>query len=531
MHAEIVDWMAPDYDPIYRERRKTLEFVRLDGDVGWNRMFRFYKGHPIEAIEDWLVTFDPRKASDGLPSYMPFMLFPKQREFVLWLRDRFERKEEGLVEKSREVGASWVCLAFAWWLWTFHSGVKISFGSRVERDVDRIHDADSLFEKFRIMMRRLPRELQPTDWDEREHAPFLRLINPENGNSITGEGGRNIGRGGRSTIYFVDEAAFIEYPDDVDKALSENTSCKIYVSTPNGTGNPFYRKRFGGHIPVFTLKWTDDPRKNDDWYQKKVLLLEPETLAQEVDLDYEASAGDTVIPAAHVRASVALRKILEKDGLLPKTADYEGIGGLDVAAGGKAKSVFVPRHGPIVGKSIGWSEEDTMNTAGRADLCAHETRCIIVKYDVIGVGQGVSAGLRRIPRARAQGVNVGNKATRKRWPDKKMARDKFANLKAELWWTARDRLRRTYEHWLFVTGAGGTQHELGELLLLPDDRKMCSELSLPRYGHTEAGRIQIETKRHMTTRGIPSPDHADAVILTFAPAPPRSGPNRVVGLW
>jgi hypothetical protein len=529
VRAIISDWDNPNYDAIMDARNWRLDILRADPS-GWPKLFKFYQDHPIEAIESWLTTYDPRPR-EGRPSYMPFILFPKQREFILWLWERYQNREEGIVEKSRDMGVSWLCLAFAWWLWMFHPGAKVSFGSRVERDVDRLKDPDSLFEKFRILMRMLPVEMRPIGWKEDEHAPFLKIENPENWNMITGEGGKNIGRGGRSSIYFVDEAAFIEHPDAVDKALSENTDCKIYVSTPNGTGNPFYRKRFSGHFHVFTFHWRDDPRKDEAWYAKKQKTLEPEALAQEVDLDYEASAGDMVVPALWVRCSRMLRKQLAEDGLLPRVSEGSGVGGLDVAAGGAAKSVFTPRYGPLVGACTSWTDDDTINTAGRAQEFAVILECYIVKFDSIGVGRGVTAALRRIKGAQAQGVNVGDRPTRDRWPDGKRARDKFVNLKAELWWTVRDRLRRTYEHWLHIAGEGGIQHELDDLLLLPDDNGLCSELSLPRYTYTESGKIQIESKRQMAARGIASPDYAESLILTFAPAPARRGSNRAVGLW
>jgi phage terminase large subunit len=128
-------------------------------------------------------------------------------------------------------------------------------------------------------------------------------------------------------------------------------------------------------------------------------------------------------------------------------------------------------------------------------------------------------------------VNVGDRPTRTRWPDGKRAKDKFVNLKAELHWVVRDKLRHTYEHWLHMNGDGGIQHELDDLLLLPDDSALAAELSLPRYMKMETGKIQIESKRSMATRGIASPDHADALVLTFAPTPVRHGSTRTVGHW
>ena len=110
------------------------------------------------------------------------------------------------------------------------------------------------------------------------------------GTIIKGEAGDNIGRGGRSSIYFKDESAFYERPDKIEAALSQNSDVKIDVSTPNGTGNPFYRKRHGGQIPVFTFHWRQDPRKDQAWYDNQKRILDPVILAQEVDIDYTSSA-------------------------------------------------------------------------------------------------------------------------------------------------------------------------------------------------------------------------------------------------
>ena len=526
---KIDDWKNPDYSAVWKYRNNLLDWLRANPDE-WTRLFAYYRTHPVDAIEDWVVTYDPRLASEGKNPYIPLILFPKQRELVEWIIKCFRSKEEGIVEKSRDAGATWICLAVAWILWFLQPGVKIAFGSRVERLVDKIGDPDSILEKLRIMIDRLPREMQPRGWDKKVYAPYMKIINPENGSTITGEGGRNIGRGGRSSLYFIDEAAFLEYPDEAERALSENTDAKIWVSTPNGTGNPFYRKRFSGNFPVFPLEWRDDPRKDAAWYAKKVRTLEPETLAQEVDLDYEASAGDVVCPAKMVRVSQLLRAQLAEEGLLKDVELDAGIGGLDIAAGGKNKTVFVPRYGPLVGPPITWSEEDSINIAGRTNELARLTKCLIVKYDSVGVGKGVTSALRRMPDIPSQGINPGDGPTKKRWPDGKRAKDKFLNLRAEMMWEVREALRRTYEHWLFINGDGGVEHELSELLLLPDHSKLCAELSLPRYFFTTTGKIQIESKKQMAARGIASPDHADALVLTYAPRPVRRGSNRTVGL-
>lgn len=527
----VVDWKSPDYEAVYRFRNWNLARLRDGGQPAWDAAWAYYAEHPCEAIEDWVTTFDPRLVNQGRAAYVPFVLFPRQREGILWLWDLYRDRQEAILEKSRDCGASWFTLAFSWWLWTFHSGVQIGFGSRKESFVDRIGDPDSLFQKFRIILDRLPVELKPLDFKANEDVPFMRLKNRENGSVVIGHGGRNIGRGGRSSIYFVDEAAFLEYPEDAQAALSANADAKVWVSTPNGTGNPFYRMRFSGNFPVFTFHWSEDPRKDKEWYENKRRTLEPEVLAQEVDLDYEASDTQVVIPSLWVRASRSLHDTLERDGLLPCRPKGGGIGGLDVAAGGPAKSVMIPRYGAVIGEHESWSDDDTIDVAGKANQLAKDAGCWLLNFDSIGVGRGVAAAFRRMTGVRTTGVNVGDRPTRTLWPDGKRAIDKFVNLKAELWWVVRDRLRLTYEHWLHYAGEGGVRHELDDLLLLRRDDALCAELSLPRYHHTESGKIQIESKRQMASRGVASPDYADALMLTFAPQKSVKRSNRIRSLW
>ena len=81
--------------------------------------------------------------------------------------------------------------------------------------------------------------MQPKGFKRKRDDCEAKLLNPANGAAITGEGGDDIGRGGRAAVYFVDESAFLVHPQLVDRALSQTTRVRIDVSTPNGPGNPF----------------------------------------------------------------------------------------------------------------------------------------------------------------------------------------------------------------------------------------------------------------------------------------------------
>lgn len=194
----------PDYLEEYKSRIKRMRKIREDQQYRIATK-KIYKNNPVAWINDWCITYDPR-AKPPKPKVMPFILFPKQEEFVEFLWECLQTGEDGLIEKARDMGATWVCCAFSVWLWLFHPQMAISWGSRKQDLVDKLGDPDSIFEKIRMIFRNLPRFMLPDGFNMQKHAPFQKINNPVNGATITGEAGDNIGRGGRSSIYFKDEA-------------------------------------------------------------------------------------------------------------------------------------------------------------------------------------------------------------------------------------------------------------------------------------------------------------------------------------
>jgi hypothetical protein len=452
--------------------------------------------HPLHWITHHCFTYDPRRPLARLP----FDPFPKQVEFLSWLAERERQGEPGLVEKSRDVGATWLCCLYAIHGWLFRKGFAAGFGSRKLDLVDRLGDPDCIFEKLRYLLANIPEWIRPGDYLD----GHCKLVNHANGSSITGEGGDQIGRGGRKSIYFVDEAAFLEHPDMIERSLSQTTDCRIDISTPNGPGNPFAQKRFSGKVSVFILDWHDDPRKSQEWYEKQKATKDPVTIASELDRDYTASIEGITIPAAWVRAAVGLS--------LPASGPV--VAGLDIAELGRAKSAFVPRQGPVVRLPIVWGQCNTSETAYRAADEARHSGAQVVCYDVSGVGAGVRGvwdtcgGLPFDARA----INTGEAPTDTRWPDGRTSKELFVNLRAELWWLVRLRFERTYEHVV-----EGKPHPLDELICIPNDPELIAELSLPLYHRTDRGKIQIESKDDMRRRGVKSPDRADALCLAWHP--------------
>lgn len=470
-------------------------------------------------FDNYVWTYDPRLVGRPGGAYIPFKLWPRQRENVTWLLDRIRAREEGLEEKSRDVGATYLCGGVSAHQWLFNPGFKATFGSRKVDYVDKRDNPDSIFAKLRIMLRRQPQEFLPAGFQWSQHDNYMRIFNPETGAVISGEGGEEMGRGGRSTVYFVDEAAFVPNAETVEKALSGNTDCVIWVSSVNGMGNLFARKRHSILRPeqIFRLHWRDDPRKTQEWADaKQASFSDPTTWASEYDIDYSASVEGICIPALWVESAKRLCSLEPR-----LQASVAGVVGLDVGAG-KAKSVAIPRRGPIVLPPQSRTDPDTTETAHWGLQIAKDSGASVVNFDAPGVGAGVSSTLMRnpVPGLRVVAINTGLPPSNSKWPDGRTSEEMFGNLKAEIWWLCRTALQRTHEHVLFIEGkVGGKEHPLTELLALPSgDREsdqLCLQLSLVKWGKNDRGKIVIEKKEALSRRGISSPDYADALMLTF----------------
>lgn len=477
------EW-KPDYDAEYKARAERLARIRKDPAI-LPGLKEFYKDNPVQFITDWGMTFDPRNAEVGLPTTVPFLLFPKQAEFIVWLRDRWLGREDGLAEKSRDMGVSWLCVAFAVWMWLFHTGTVIGFGSRKEEYVDDLNDPKSLFWKARQFVNLLPAEFRPGGWDAKKYAPFMTIKNPENGAVIVGESGDNIGRGNRTSVYFKDESAFYERAESIDAALSQTSNCKIDVSTPNGNGNPFYRKRHSGKVKIFTFHWRDDPRKNDEWYAKQQNDLDPVVLAQEVDIDYNASTSDSWISGTLVEAAQRL-------GPADVVANGPWIIGVDAAHMGDDEHVVHSRRGLLSLEQIVRKQIDGITLSGvvenhcrTLEEAGDEIGAIVIELD----GPGVSCfdTLKRSKYAdKVQGVHTGAR----------LSDNRNYNIKARMWREALEYLK-----------VGGCT--------MPRDPELKTQIAAVRYGYKD-GVLLMEPKKDHKKRLGRSPDRADAWVLTFA---------------
>lgn len=556
------DYLHPDYAPIWKARARKLAALHDDPELHAACM-KHYREHPegvADFIADWGVTVDPRNGGTDRPIVMPFVLFPKQREFLITLRRHWINQDDLVLVKSRDCGASWLAMAFSVWLCLFYRDVTVGFGSATEEKVDKSGEPDCLFYKGRKFVEYLP-TLFKGDWDvtKPRYSMHRTLVFPDTDSTINGQVGDNIGRGGRKSIYFVDEFAVVERPKLVDSNLIANTNCRIEMSTVQGTANVFAERARGGLIKRFDFHYRDDPRKvnagadrvevftdPDDgitrnytirtgdmypWFARKQRKTDSVVWNQEYECDFNASVEGILIPQLWVQSAIgALRKL----GLAPTG---RARGSFDVADRGIDKNAYVSALGVEVRRCDVWSGKgsDIYESVERAFRTADECGDDGFDYDGDGMGAGVRGDARKVNEARAE-LTAATPYKPVKQLDVQMFRgsgevldpddlapgtdtinkNMFENYKAQSWWAL---MRRFLLTWQAVTA-----HEAGVPIpfnpsdiisldpSLPNLTLLCSELSQPTRKFSKSGKLMIDKDPD----DVASPNAADAVMIRFA---------------
>jgi hypothetical protein len=163
--------------------------------------------------------------------------------------------------------------------------------------------------------------------------------------------------------------------------------------------------------------------------------------------------------------------------------------GVDVARYGSDRTIFALRRGPVMRVVGDYSKQSTTETTGRVVAAKAEHGVHEIRVDGVGVGGGVVDQL----------LELGHDVTDMQAGAKAVDSEHYVNARAEWFWSLRQRF------------------EDGDADIDPADDDLAAQLGAMRYKYTSRGQIQIESKDDMRKRGMPSPDRADALMLTAGP--------------
>lgn len=271
----------------------------------------------------WMVmygaVFEPRALNGNPPAWYPWVLFPYQVGMVRWIQHTMKQEEngrgDGVVEKSRDMGASWIFCGYVAWAFLFEDVFVAGVISRNADLVDKTNSTDTLFFKIRAllgMVLSVPHELRLPAWMtpkglSNDSSTLRAIAHPYKQNAILGETSTALaGVGGRATMRINDEAARFENFDAAWSNQAATTTHRFALSSADlkspgfrqlaelgraGLSNPY------AHAPSYLrLDWWVHPFHTEEWYENERArsINDLHAFEREYDISYEAGRGEVV---------------------------------------------------------------------------------------------------------------------------------------------------------------------------------------------------------------------------------------------
>jgi len=303
---------------------------------------------------------------------------------------------------------------------------------------------------------------------------------------------------GSTSFYFFDESSAV--PDKIfevaEGGLTDGEPMIFLFGNATRSTGKFQRVTFGSerarwdHESIDSRdcalpnkaqiqEWEDDYGEDSDFFRVRVRGLTPRASDLQFigsDLVYEAQCREVVVPD-----------------------DEPLVAGLDIARGGEDNCVLRFRRG-LDARSIPplkWPGEELRNSTA---LIAKVIQAIKDQKPEVVFADGTGVGGPIVDRLKQMGYNVTEIQFGWGSPD-----HHYANMRAWMWAQMRT--------WL----ARGAIDELADLEM---------DLVGPDYHHDKKDRVVLEAKESMKKRGLASPDHGDALALTFAMPVDLKGDNK-----
>jgi hypothetical protein len=282
-----------------------------------------------------------------------------------------------------------------------------------------------------------------------------------------------------------DEASGI--PDSIwsvsDGFFTENTPHRFHLAFSNPRRNTgyfyetFHSKRAFWQTRVIDARDVEGTDKN--LYQRIIDEYGPDSYQASVEVygNFPSEGDDQFIGSTLV--DDAVKRTPARDATAPIVI------GVDPARFGADATVIAVRQGRDILELRRHRGADTMEVAGHVIDAIEQYKPALVCIDEGGLGAGVVDRLKE-QRYKIRGVNFGNKAKNQTM---------WGNKRAEMWGAMRDWLK--------------TGH-------IPSDRFLKTDLISPRTKPDSKGTLFLESKKDMKSRGLASPDAADAIAVTFA---------------
>lgn len=206
---------------------------------------------------------------------IPFDTYDFQDECV----DSFLKHRLNIVLKSRQLGLTTICAAYAVWLAVFRKDKNILVIAT------KLKTAMTFIKKVKVVLENMPPWLLLPKYD-----PSKQMISFSNGSIIQAiPTSDDAGRSESLSLLIIDEAAHIRDFDEIWTGLAPTFSTggnAIVLSTPNGVGGQYYQMWMeaeagvNGFNPI-RIPWYRHPEHDQAWFDNETKNLPKKKISQE----------------------------------------------------------------------------------------------------------------------------------------------------------------------------------------------------------------------------------------------------------
>lgn len=443
----------------------------------------------------------------------------------LFLHERLERQREltgrvrAVVLKGRQQGSSTLISARY-----FHK-IITTLGKKAFILTHDKEATNNLFNMAKRFLENLEPGLCPKP--NTDNAKELQFKQFDSGYAIGTAGNKAVGRSQTVQLFHGSEVAYWAFAEEHSKGILQTISNEegteiILESTANGIGNYFHDRWLNGMSPDSEYQsiflpwyWQDEYTHSaenmnlSDEEEHLISLYASNGLSKEnlswrrikiSEFSKDFDAGRERFNVEYPFNSIeAFKNPIHNVFINSKYVEFARksqvehgsklIIGVDVAISDRDRTAIIRRKGRCSYNLERISHLNTMEIAGRVKRIITEEKPEKVYIDCIGIGAGVVDRLNEMGYEMVEGINVARSANDK---------ERFKNQRAELWSDMRD--------WFYQDMP----------VQVPDEDELHGELCSLGFKENSTGQIQIESKDDLRARGLPSPDGADALSLTFA---------------
>ena len=318
LEIENIQWrakllQAAENDPILQ---RDLLAASKESLILWINLFSW-------TFHQFDVNPETGERIEAKDPHTPFITWAIQDELLDAFGYCLKTGKDILVDKSRDMGASWLCANYLHWLWLFRPDAQLLEMSRTQDYVDQTGNMKALFQKHDYINGFLPNwMLPPNVLFGQKNRTKMHMKNVVIGSCIDGESTtEHAGSGDRRLVVLLDEFAKVEHGQLMRSATRDMALVRIVNSTPAGAGTEYSRWKNSGQIKVFVLPFHEHPEKGkgryirqteagkyeirSPWFDHEETVRSPKEMAREI-LREDIGSGDKFFTTHNIDKHIAL---------------------------------------------------------------------------------------------------------------------------------------------------------------------------------------------------------------------------------